>query len=373
MRMIRSFQSVGQGAFYCEKFREYSSDEDLNVIYDCGSLTDKLIVEREIRNNFNKGETIQAVFLSHLDEDHINGIPFLLKYCNVKKIYFPLITEENRQFMKLYCLKEYGSGFTYNFIDNPNQAIRTLEIEGRPALIPVKEYGQATDDFLNEQGIDSGSNVLDQIAPDGQSPFFDYIDWLYIPYNFRQNDRTQQLKDALIKEFGKEMSNEDLLDIWKSHKRTECEKIKKAYKTVKGSFNTNSMTLFSGEINRKFDQYIGKENQCIRHCSFCYQRTSGCLYTGDYDASGKQKWEMLKKAYSEFWNHIGCVQIPHHGSRHNFNTALLNMNAFFVISAGNANKFRHPHSMVIKEMLMQGCIPYVITENNESSVFIVID
>lgn len=41
--MLRSFLPVGQGAFYFERF-EYDKDR-INIIYDCGSLTDVSIVE----------------------------------------------------------------------------------------------------------------------------------------------------------------------------------------------------------------------------------------------------------------------------------------------------------------------------------------
>lgn len=42
----------------------------MNVIYDCGSATDAQLVEQQIRNTFERGEMIHAVFISHLDVDH---------------------------------------------------------------------------------------------------------------------------------------------------------------------------------------------------------------------------------------------------------------------------------------------------------------
>ena len=85
--MLRSFLPVGQGAFYLEQFN--SNVDRVNVVYDCGSLTDVKIVQKAIRSNFSKDEEIEIVFISHVDQDHINGLEYLLKYCNVKKIVFP--------------------------------------------------------------------------------------------------------------------------------------------------------------------------------------------------------------------------------------------------------------------------------------------
>ena len=93
--VIRSFLPVGQGAFYRESFKT-GLQSNINVIYDCGSSTDIHIVETCITREFSNGEEIQAVFISHFDDDHINGLPFLLKYCNVKKIFFPLLDTRNR-------------------------------------------------------------------------------------------------------------------------------------------------------------------------------------------------------------------------------------------------------------------------------------
>ena len=50
--MLRSFLPVGQGAFYLERFE--INGEKTNVVYDCGSLTDVKIVEKEIRANLKK-------------------------------------------------------------------------------------------------------------------------------------------------------------------------------------------------------------------------------------------------------------------------------------------------------------------------------
>lgn len=36
--MLRSFLPVGQGAFYLERFE--TNDGRINVVYDCGSLTE---------------------------------------------------------------------------------------------------------------------------------------------------------------------------------------------------------------------------------------------------------------------------------------------------------------------------------------------
>ena len=90
------------------------------------------------------------------------------------------------------------------------------------------------------------------------------------------------------------------------------------------------MTLFSGACTDNVRQYI--YNPELYGYIHCYYKKSGCLFMGDYDASGKEKWKQLEEAYEPYLKYIGCVQIPHHGSRRSFNSKLLNIDAEFVIS-----------------------------------------
>lgn len=372
--MIRRFLPVGQGAFYCEQF-DVNSEERVNVIYDCGSATDEQLVEQQIRNTFEKGEIIHAVFISHLDADHINGIPYLLKYCNVKKMFFPLITRTDVKYMMLHNMVkgETRDSFTLRFINNPYDAFSQLDLGYSPRLYQIRaeeeDYNQ-----IDAIPILSGENVAGEIFEDFLDEYWIYKKWIYIPHNFRQSKRVNELQIELNNLFGKNMENEDLLNIWE--KGTDCErdKIKSAYRLVKGSFNTNSMTLYSGtqEVKR------GQKAVCSvwdRYwcCNQCNWRTVGCLYTGDYDASGQYKWKSLTDAYSDYWNNIGCIQIPHHGSRHNYNKDLAKFNAYYVMSAGMWNRFQHPHTMVIKDLLFNGHFPYIVTENKFSELHLIVD
>ncbi|HEM5233988.1 TPA: MBL fold metallo-hydrolase, partial [Streptococcus suis] len=92
----REILPVGQGAFYLETLM--LRENEYKVIYDCGSATDVIYVETQIKASLNKDEEINAVFISHLDDDHVNGLEFLLKHCNVKNLFFPLITKQTKQF-----------------------------------------------------------------------------------------------------------------------------------------------------------------------------------------------------------------------------------------------------------------------------------
>ena len=65
--------------------------------------------------------------------------------------------------------------------------------------------------------------------------------------------------------------------------------------------------------------------------------------------------------------------IPHHGSKNSYNHELALMDAFHVVSAGKSNRFRHPHSVVIKDLLFENKYPYIVTEEKSSEVIMKIN
>ena len=137
--MIRSFLPVGQGAFYTEQF-----DCGVNVVYDCGSSTSRSAIEKQIACTFEPREKIQAVFISHLHEDHINGLPFLLSHCCVERLYLPFLTEEEILLTRLIArLENTESEFLSKLIVDPYGAVQdyTLPVDTQtPEIFYVDVY-----------------------------------------------------------------------------------------------------------------------------------------------------------------------------------------------------------------------------------------
>lgn len=381
VKVLRNFIPVGQGAFYCEQFvNEDNSEKIFNVVYDCGSLTSKEIVEAEIRGTFKKDENITALFISHFDDDHVNGIPFLLKYCRVKRIFFPILTNAD---MILMSMTENKDSFSNRFFNDPLSTINELSPDQSIKLYAVKAVSAENDSenkgLENEEKkydeiikkIEPGEDVFQEIENDCDEV---KINWAYIPFNFRQNERAVQLRAKLNKAFDN-MSLEELKNNCFSDTEI-CRKVKSVYKEIKGSINTNSMTLFSGPLTFTWNQRVFNRPNClcVWNREYLHEKV-GCLYMGDYDASGKQKYYTLKTSYTQkrCWDKIGCIQIPHHGSRHNFNEDLLDNANFFIISAGFNNRFRHPHNIVINNMLSRGITPNVITEHKGTFVSVIVE
>ena len=366
--MIRSFLPVGQGAFYTEQF-----ECGVNVVYDCGSSTSKSCVEKQIRSVFEPQEKIQAVFISHFHEDHMNGLPFLLSYCNVERIYLPYLTEDEILLTRLLNrLENAESPFLLGMLEDPLHEIQNCT-EKNNTITPELFYVLPVDTHMRPDipfsSISSGEPVL-LFASESEQKH--KKGWIYVPYNF-QNTRRSSLFFKGLKKNGYDKktlaSYLETSDIFSY----DWDDIKRIYqKYAPGSLNSNSLVVYSGPLtpdHRQIRPYRFfmpdlTEPQTGRRTGY----PDGCLYLGDYDAGTTENWDTLTGELSAYMSSVGTVQVPHHGSMHNYNEELSCGQFVLIISAGYQNKYKHPHTKVLKDMLMKKVIHFWVTEQTGSMV-----
>lgn len=374
MDMIRSFLPVGQGAFFTEQFK--NDEETINVIYDCGSSTGVKIVNEMISSTFSKGDNIYAVFISHMHSDHMNGLEFLLQYCNVENIFLPYLTPDNVTISII--VQEISAGkhsdFVKDFVSDPESAVNDF-CKRYNCNIPRIRYVISPQDE-NERYLDI-ERQRDQYHSSGVPVYLHPLTckngwekWEYIPYNYENTERKEEFIIELHKNKLDLSNREKVLKQLRSPKGRKL--VKKVYENITGGLNTNSMVVYSGLATetRMRSWQDPLPNPFLKICCYdCWCRTSsGCLYMGDFDAHSIQNYEALIKNYERLWDQIGIIQLPHHGSENNFNTDLLSRGEFFVISAGHKNKYRHPHVKVLKELALHRRLFAWVTEDVGSIV-----
>lgn len=366
--MIRSFLPVGQGAFYVEQF-----DNGTNVVYDCGSSTSRFTIEKQIEFTFDPQEEIQAVFISYLHEDHINGLPFLLAHCRVKRLYLPFLTEEETLLTRLIArLENTESAFLSGLLDDPYETVQEYTLS---AGTPVPEIYYVMHPASNRRKI---GNI--EAIPSGTPLCFSELphsNWIYVPYNFQNTRRSKSFFRGLHKNGYDKKTLQSYLetsDIF-SYDWNDIRRIYQKY--APGSLNSNSLVVYSGPSQ--------SDSGCLRPYHFFMPDLTdpqsgrrngypdGCLFMGDYDAGTRENWSTLTEYLSEYLPSVGTIQVPHHGSMHNYNEALSCGNFVLIISAGYQNKYKHPHTKVLKDMLMKKVIHFWVTEQSGSIVQFQID
>lgn len=353
--MIRTFHSVGQGALYSENFKNFT------FVYDCGSYKNKELIESEIRNSFDSKENIDAIFISHFHEDHINGLEYLLKNYKIKYLFLPFLTE----FEKIFLVIEnsiIGTRNTYleGIILDPEQTINNDVTQ----VIRIEPKSDNNDDkeLLLIDNVDFPSKIKS-----GTKLAIGLSNWLLIPFHFRRDEKTKQFQ-ALIKAAG--LKIESIVDFKAIlEDSSKFSMLEQCYKDVKGTLNSNSLVLYSGPNESPMHSIYVSYTLPFKPLYPFYPLEAGCIYFGDYDASGNIKWKDLESSYSGYWNKIGCVQIPHHGSRHNYNTNINKKNPVLsILSCGETNHFRHPHGSVVKKILKNDGYPMIVTEKPHTRI-----
>lgn len=311
---MRIFYNVGTGLFSVEKIY------DNFIVYDCGGQSMCKITKAIIRA-FKKRDIIEAVFISHYDKDHINGLHFLLQYCQVKRLILPMMSDSTKIY---YLVSEEYDENEINFILDPQEYIDKLDINTSIHYVDYPNNEIYHPNNIPEDFNDLESKRLKFIPSGVQLKISKKYNWVYIPWNIKT--LTQIEEDHFMKELKKLIFNDvnykidNIKTLWEEYQL--CDKnnnIKKAIQKLIGTasktINAMSQTLYSGPI-------IDYKN-CI--CK------NGCLYLGDFDA--KQNFAPLFNIYKEVWNEIKIIQIPHHGSPNNFNKNLIKRNIVAIISA----------------------------------------
>ena len=82
MEVTRTQYPVGQGCFHAGRiewgYPDSGSSDDFHYVYDCGSSSGSAVLQDAVAEWPSQVPRLDALFVSHLDTDHVNGIDRLL-------------------------------------------------------------------------------------------------------------------------------------------------------------------------------------------------------------------------------------------------------------------------------------------------------
>lgn len=138
MEFKRVFHPVGQGAFFTETFFNKEEGYGSTIVYDCGSISSKELLYREIDNFKNEHKSFNILFISHFDADHVNGLKRLLEKDVIDKGFIDFL-------IKNYSIERYEIENLirlYLVVQNPNDRDYILEgsIEELVEKYTVEKY-----------------------------------------------------------------------------------------------------------------------------------------------------------------------------------------------------------------------------------------
>lgn len=345
-QFTRTFHPVGQGAFYTENIVT-DNGQSYNVVYDCGSVTAdvKVNMEQQVKDAFGE-DYIDLLFISHFHDDHINGIKYLKSHYNIRKVVMPLLDNTAKVLAHASLLSKNEDT---TIIHNPQAYFGddTTIVQVNPMSDNTQEGNDyMLEDFPYRTTINSGDKILVD------------ADWYYIPYNYKYNERLTILNKRL-NDAGIDINS---LDLEKALTTTVLD----IYKSITGNHNLYSLILYSGNRNTKLVTFNKK---------FCYERrfwrnSSGCLYLGDINLKHPTDIvSCIKRHLSSFWKTISILQIPHHGAKPNYNSAIMyHPSIKFAVISHRIGSSHHPAEDVVKDLRSMGKYVFSVTEDKESIV-----
>lgn len=351
--MIRTFHPVGHGAFYTERFYDDNDDNIANVVFDCGTLSTATQLNNEIKKLQKSGmKEIDAIFISHFHTDHISRIDDLLSKFGVRKVFMPVLTNER-----------LVEALFFNYIH-----------QGRAYCRANRLLERLYDDNLGETQIKC---IKDAFVENENTLLKGVVSWRYIPFCIDDSRTKLENKLKLDPYFGC-IFRDDRIDIKRLinvFRSVGIEQCKELYEEVYGQkHNSYSMTVLSVISDCKKD-YLFKPYVLKNDYKFC---PLNCLYTGDFEASDfypckNDNFVRLREFYSEYWDSIGILQVPHHGSEHNLNCGLYTPPKLCIISAGIKDRYGHPDQQTLKAIHNMGCRYRKVTQDpNTKQVFEII-
>lgn len=368
LQVIRTIHPIGQGAFYTETLHRPGSNDDKHIVYDCGVLPLSNRLKEEVGNILPKGSIIDVLFISHFHADHVNGIKLLAERHKIKHVVVPQIDDyEWFYIMENYLTTDIAD---VNIVSDVRAAI------GDAKLIQVEPIGENKNGVVSDEptALDSFNgtliNGLSPLAIDSK----DYALWHYIVVNPLLKGDLETLKRELqnIDYDGRKLTIDDLQnpDILTAVRKD----IQAVYEKVFKGGNEYSMCMLSEQAERKQHESYSRYNKRFLHrmnCEYYRHRyeeyriydVDGGLYCGDADFLHCDTLECLKERLGERVLNVGLLQLPHHGSKENFNIDMLswlkNLQVSFACY-GSPNRYNHPSSDI---MGTAGTYSYVIGVN----------
>ena len=390
------FHNVGQGLFYSGVLskKDKSPHSTFSFVYDCGTDSSASFLKREIDDyklllpatGITRNKELNLLVISHLHDDHVNGLEYLLKDIVVDTVVMPYINDG----LKLLArLESFGNDeFLQIFYADPiawfsSKGVHRIFFIGSEEII--EEHKNSLDNEEHENSLNNeeheNSNIYVEVEPESILKI-DYFNETKIVYmknrskvsikNFYWEFHFENLKLSKVNSYI------HIVEDFKQKKGLTLEEIfkKKSFlddlrKQVKAAFpngsilNRTSVVLLHGPIKIPYMVDFCNINYCnhidyidyINYINKLHLLNNyvipyiGTILTGDIELKNNECLEILSHYFCKYCRHYLLVQYPHHGSRNNNIQYFIDLNARVnVLSYGIINRYGHPHDKVLKQL-----------------------
>jgi len=375
------------------------------MVFDCGTLSERTSLETAIeafKRDLNNNQ-LDVLFISHLDDDHVNGIKNLLENLICKRIYLPYLTPIHRLYVAIRHSPQDTNDFDdfISFLQSPHRYL--LNIEGTRIEKIIYVIGNSEENSItNSENIGpidpdrSDFEIIDKLSFIPEEVFSLEMNQIGSDYNnvveFRNGNNSVQLSriwefylyhkpasddliDKLIEEINKlyslsidrQLSQEALELILKN--KGKLGELRKKFKKLFKSINRTGLIIQHKPIGYQsagfikvnnyypFHHYFNQGSRIFKRDAFHnhnlpdYYYWGVTLLTGDICLNQIEDSDYIKRHLES----VLVFQVPHHGSYQGWDKVhLKNLNykgkTSAVINFGYGNKYGHPSPIVLSHL-----------------------
>lgn len=348
----RYYWAVGAGLFTSQQLHIPTSNgtQTVNLVYDCGTNSSRVFIEREIDEYLSLigNADIDFLFISHLDKDHISGIPYLAKQLGItgnkiKRIYYP--------FLEMSELVYLASSPQNQSIRNILFSIDDYLNEFADEVVAIAPENMETTSSISLPELSFGANPVSFDVWNfsfSVLPSYDKRDGFYNDLstylNISKNDLLSKINDPRFR---------DNLFI------NSLNLLKQCYRKQWGLANLNntSLCVYSGPPENKFNAYktfSSKHmslNKNSKSCLTSWAPKPGWIGTGDSPLASNRNVNDFNKLFDKFKIHCNSITVPHHGSDKNWNDSIMtNFPSGSYCFAGANGRYGHPSPYVVNQI-----------------------
>ncbi|EFL89441.1 MBL fold metallo-hydrolase [Ahrensia sp. R2A130] len=391
---------VGQGGFAIMSLTT-PNEEEFHFIYDCGSdpvrNTERLIPDVKAWC----GGHVDALFISHFDADHVDGLDRLLENIKIETVFIPYLSPVQQALVFIGgdgtssgSLREIAvnpatwfgrrgvdrivrvRGAEDGSEDEPPREPPTLDpdafadgsklgpsdVDRRYKLMTSIPLERATADLSDAEPDDAEQSILgfggSVLISDGQQP----LDWTLLPF---VPDRTKtadfpNFENAFKTIVGahspkRSGSSRDSRLKAALQCRTCRSKMKAAYANIGRGLggarhNGVSMSLYSGPVTFSAGTWTVSGWQGTSRRLRDLGDHPGWIAAGDAPLSTTKSMREWTSFFGHRLKACSVLVLPHHGAASSFNKDLLTPPSIsaYVAAAGRPSQYRHPSASVCK-------------------------
>ncbi|MDE0164329.1 MAG: MBL fold metallo-hydrolase [Bryobacterales bacterium] len=428
MEVTRTQYPIGQGCFHTGHIRwtnnSSSTSDDFHYIYDCGSSDSTAALIDAIAAFRIQTTRIDALFVSHLDADHVNGIDRLLGSVSVGTVYIPYA---GSVVPILEILEADAAGaLSASLIEahmDPESWFgrrgvgRIVKVRSSPDAGPLDPEAIRRDDDDPDERPASGSKLPPKAPFDakigtkltgrrGARPQVKKMDsgdmiianaghrllWALVPHvdpapKERRRAFYQEIRSVLGLASRQHPSADRLAGALRN--KGERKHLRNCYEQIVsgGSIrqhNRVSMSLYSGPRdfikNSLWIGYAAMAHSYVRagwclptvpHDYWhCRQPSVGWIGAGDATLGVQKVRAAWQRSFQPFREQISTLLLPHHGSGRSFHSDVLDWPnlSLCVAAAGDPSQYRHPAFTVVQEVKNRGHVMHQVSQHPQSEL-----